>query len=117
MQSKDLLEKLEVTRDSLEVFQALAEVGDAKKLAEFVSQKMPVDERYDIDSPMWRDYMELRRYMEPDQADRMPLIYGIGYSANRYLKEGKSDPIKAVMGHVPRLIQDLNLLKCKINAE
>jgi len=112
--NKELIEKVSAIRQDLLALQALAQVGDAKKLAELVKQKVTVVEDRD-NSPMWRNYQELWPYMTGVQKDNVASIFAFGYQADSCLKGGKMNPIGSVTMNVPRLLADLDDLAENLN--
>lgn len=99
--NKELIEKLEAIRKDLVAFQAQAKVGDAKKLAELVTQKR---------TAFLSNYEELMPYMTLDQK-MTAFEHSLGHivsSADYYLKTGKGSPIAMVEKKVSPLLADLD---------
>jgi hypothetical protein len=102
--NKELIEKLSAIREDLLAFQALAQVGDAKKLAELVKQKAPT---------VRRNYEELWTYMTVEQKSRSSLIRmmdGLYDDAT-----GRDYLTSNATREVPRMLADLDDIAENLN--
>jgi hypothetical protein len=102
--NKELTEKFAI-REYLMALQALAQVGDVKKLADLLKQKDPME-------VMWRNYQDLMVCMTQEQESRGNNgIAAFNASADVYLERGEDRLTDAVTRFVPLMLADLDDLE------